>query len=679
MRFVEASFDAFVQMELLDLARALARDPGLELELGLVARLDRSGLKPAAIQDAITATHASSQRETASPGYSCRVTVSQLWNMVPDAVKRAGLLSEVVLLAYGASRYTDTKLVKAYHSEQQGQPLEKLANQLLALAEMWRLEELCRRERPGAAEWLEVRRATLLAYYADRRRLHADREETAELVLFQLFALLYDAESVRTQQDEGLSAPIAAALLAAEGRIRQASGIDGLVQACRDFVAVLRELQVERGVHGMVERDTRSDYFALGLDEVQQSDAEPQQEGLLYDDLTRDNPFVSEGDQQFDDPKQADVREEKQELWSDASEQQLEQTSFLRFQIEAGLSSNLEVNGPARMSDQGDQALALATGSVRQGKQPDPADPEALLAAMQGGANPEAEAHMAMVNRHARAIFAAASAPTALQRSQYLDLLPPVRPLARKLQRTIEQLLEHRRTAVNEHRRFGRPGRKLERLYTEVQPRLFRKKHDPDRQVDAAFLLLVDCSASMADKMLQTRQGLALMHETLRALGIPHEVIGFWEDTDTAASHDWPNTFQVIMDHAACFHPHSGAKLLQLEPQQDNRDGFAIRSLLPRLIPRSEKHRVLIVFTDGRPSAAEYEQEGIPDTFAAVQQARRAGIEVFGVFLAAGSITDGDRAMMRAIYGRSAVIVPRIEELPQRMAQVLRKLLIGAV
>lgn len=45
---------------------------------------------------------------------------------------------------------------------------------------------------------------------------------------------------------------------------------------------------------------------------------------------------------------------------------------------------------------------------------------------------------------------------------------------------------------------------------------------------------------------------------------------------------------------------------MTLEPQDDNRDGVAIRIASERLLQRSHQQRFLIIFSDGEPSAFNY-------------------------------------------------------------------------
>lgn len=47
---------------------------------------------------------------------------------------------------------------------------------------------------------------------------------------------------------------------------------------------------------------------------------------------------------------------------------------------------------------------------------------------------------------------------------------------------------------------------------------------------------------------------------------------------------------------------------------------------------RNQHQRFLIVFSDGEPSAFNYSQDGIIDTYEAVEMSRKFGIEVFNVF-----------------------------------------------
>src|SRR5699024_4919266 len=96
-------------------------------------------------------------------------------------------------------------------------------------------------------------------------------------------------------------------------------------------------------------------------------------------------------------------------------------------------------------------------------------------------------------------------------------------------------------------------------------------------EVDAVFTLLVDCSASMHDKMEETKRGIILFHEVLLRLKIPHSIVGFWEDATEGTTTYQPNYFHHVHDFTDSVYHSNGAAIMQLEPEEDNRDGYSIR------------------------------------------------------------------------------------------------------
>src|SRR5699024_2626563 len=89
-----------------------------------------------------------------------------------------------------------------------------------------------------------------------------------------------------------------------------------------------------------------------------------------------------------------------------------------------------------------------------------------------------------------------------------------------------------------------------------------------------------------------------------------------------------PNYFHIIHSFTDSLYEQNGAKIMQLEPEEDNRDGFSIRIIVEKMLERREKHKFLLVFSDGEPSAANYDDNGIIDTHLAVTEARKQGIDV---------------------------------------------------
>src|SRR5699024_6197784 len=134
------------------------------------------------------------------------------------------------------------------------------------------------------------------------------------------------------------------------------------------------------------------------------------------------------------------------------------------------------------------------------------------------------------------------------------------------LAHTIEKILEHKKVSPRKNLHYGRLSKNLLPLVTEENPRLFYKKDQESPEFDAIFTLMVDCSASMHQKMDETKRGIVLFHEVLNQLKIPHAIIGFWEDVTTINDREQPNYFHMIHSFTDSFYENNGAKIMQLEP-----------------------------------------------------------------------------------------------------------------
>ena len=89
-----------------------------------------------------------------------------------------------------------------------------------------------------------------------------------------------------------------------------------------------------------------------------------------------------------------------------------------------------------------------------------------------------------------------------------------------------------------------------------------------------------------------------MFHETLKSLNIKHEILAFNEDAFEADQRQQPNIIDEIINYNYSIFEKK-ARIMTLEPQDDNRDGVAIRIASERLLQRSHEQRFLIVFSDG--------------------------------------------------------------------------------
>ncbi|WNR42231.1 nitric oxide reductase activation protein NorD [Paenibacillus roseipurpureus] len=631
---LDDKIDAMLHMQLVDLARLFTKRGKLEVEAGFHAHYEES---------------------------ESHMAVSQFWwdYALPD--KTAGMKSDVYLRCLGSAWFTGRETVREYLLYCSTAKLPKLANSLFALCEDMRLERICRGMRPGMGAVFAHRHRLLGGYFHHKLRTHLNKGELADALLL----LVYGWFTGKSWQAE---------LDALEGgqMSRWMSGsyryLEQMEEAryTADVAALCWQMMDE--LSGWLLKDAVSAYFWMQLGSGTEEPLPADYKGELKRAKRLANDDVlpaQEGERQLQG-------QERLPTWH--RESQDHSPGLLRFELERGSRTAAQGSAP-REGDAADGALAITQGRSQRAQRTG-----AAAERRQGLAVPPAAGHgEGEVAAFATATWLLPERPTASQEDGFRRLRERAAPLAKALQRAIRRTLEQKRIAPRGDRRFGRLDKRLTRAVTQELPRLFYKKQAPVPQLDAAFSLLVDCSASMYDKMDETKLGLVLFHETLLSLRIPHEIVGFWEDADRVTEQEAPNLFQVAVDFSSCLAVGVGAALMGLEPQQDNRDGFAIREMTKRLLRRTERQRILLVFSDGEPSAAHYNDIGILDTHEAVLQARRLGIEVISVFLANGAVHETEVIAMRNMYGRSSIVVPNVEKLSEQLVPILRRLLLQSI
>ena len=261
----------------------------------------------------------------------------------------------------------------------------------------------------------------------------------------------------------------------------------------------------------------------------------------------------------------------------------------------------------------------------------------------------------------------------------YKEAVDSVQFEIKDLTSIIQKSMNHQYSDLRENLTKGRLQKNLLNWFIDDQYKLFFKKDAFSRKLDATFTLLVDASASMHDKMEETKKGVVLFHETLKNLDIKHEILGFSEDAFDSDKQNQPNTIEELILYNESTLKQNDARIMTLEPQDDNRDGVALRVATQHLLQRSEAQKFLIVFSDGEPSAFDYAEDGIIDTHEAVIEADKQGIYVFNVFLNQDVIDESIKRTVHNIYGKQSLFVEGVENLPYQLAPLLKKLLLQSI
>lgn len=209
-------------------------------------------------------------------------------------------------------------------------------------------------------------------------------------------------------------------------------------------------------------------------------------------------------------------------------------------------------------------------------------------------------------------------------------------------------------------RRAGGIG--SERIYTAVR----------NVARDLSVCVLVDVSLS-TDSYVEERRVLDVEKEALLALthglsacGDEHAILTFTSHRRHRVDVRTVKDFGERLDHRVV------RRIQALRPGSYTRMGAALRHATSLLEKRPQSHRLLLVLTDGKPNDTDH-YEGryaIEDTRVAVQEARRAGLRLFGV-----TVDEKGRDYLPYIFGPGAyAIFPHVARLPAALPAIYRQL-----
>ncbi len=150
---------------------------------------------------------------------------------------------------------------------------------------------------------------------------------------------------------------------------------------------------------------------------------------------------------------------------------------------------------------------------------------------------------------------------------------------------------------------------------------------------DLAVAILVDVSLS-TDSWVDNRRILDVEKEALTALASGLAACGdaFAIYTFTSRKRHFIR-LTTVKDFATSFSGQILRRIAALRPGYYTRMGAALRHVQQQLTMRPERHRLLLLLSDGKPNDLDYYEGryGIEDTRQAILEARRVGLAVFGI------------------------------------------------
>lgn len=627
LSFIDKNVDPFLKMTLADLARTLADSNNLEVEFTFHSYYKRN---------------------------ENIVTVSHYWTRLLDHNRGDGMKSDIYLRAFGNVHFTDYASVNVYLKATKSLNAPSFRKQLFCLFEDIRIEQAAIKKRPGMIHAFQARREIFQKRFRAQFTIHREKQEWLDALFCAFYLQLIEKPTILPE----LLSPFKPLMREMTATVRNLPDTESVMKFVRSFCDRLPEQW----------DDMTDSYLTMSI--------ESQQNKTSESSLTDKNDLISRSKKKVKDKEDKEGHDEKMPTWH--QEQEQEGDNLLQFDLDEGTKTDLIGEGERKV-ESGNQAFASVQGASRDSDGQNYDEQQPSLNKGKKNAVQATQDSFGEANRHAKVIKKPHRKPTTEEIAAYKSIKADILPVQKPLQQSIKKAIEQKQTAPRNNLHFGRLDKKLLRLITDENPRLFYKKEAETNEWDVTFSLLVDCSASMFDKMEQTKAGLVLFHETLYSLRIPHVITGFWEDALSADELKQPNFFHQTIGYSQSLIPEQGPNILQLEPEEDNRDGFAIRVALHDLLKRQEKRKVLLVFSDGEPSALSYNENGIVDTHEAVLESRRKGVEVIGVFLSNGKPQEKEKETMATIYGHQSLVIPTIEDIPAYLTPLLKRLLLSNV
>lgn len=580
--------------------------------------------------------------------FSNTLITSWFWSHRPHHIEQAGLKTDVLLAAYGY-QHMDIDIVNhVLHNDDFHHT--KFFHQLFKLLEDVRILELIRKERPSTAKYIDLRLDTRLAFTDSQINVYKTKTVFTDLLFLNLeraFLIqnFYDVPSIHPTFDDVL--------------VNMYQYLPNIFQnkTSEDNMYLAERIMYQ--IDDLLKEDMLNEYYYLPQKLYEDIQA------TTFDDLKRTDASNTDGN----DKHQSEEDVETAEAETKAADSETKGGAYLEMELHEGENSEVIAdNDTAREGDSTDDMTDMMTKKGKGSQNTLDHDEGGFIGQNQAfaleGINKNVKVEWKVPNIQPQHILD-------YQHSKN-DVQFEIKDLIQIIKKTIDR--EHQDERHNLTK--GRLQKDLINWFIDDQYKLFYKKQDLSKTFDATFTLLVDASASMHDKMDETIKGVVLFHETLKSLNIKHEILAFNEDAFEADDREQPNIIDEIINYNYSIFEKEGPRIMSLEPQDDNRDGVAIRIASERLLQRSHQQRFLIVFSDGEPSAFNYSQDGIIDTYEAVETARKFGIEVFNVFLSQEAITEDIEQTIHNIYGQFSIFVEGVEHLPSLLSPLLKKLLL---
>lgn len=216
---------------------------------------------------------------------------------------------------------------------------------------------------------------------------------------------------------------------------------------------------------------------------------------------------------------------------------------------------------------------------------------------------------------------------------------------ANVLKRKVEKIFHNMQKPILRGRRTGQLDAAMAYKLAMNQMDCFMKKGEVS-EFDGCAYFLADNSGSMqGNRQENCCKALAKIEHAFQDV-MPLKIVAFNADDCYSVRH------QVLKNWSEKVSSNGSYNFLtHCYANGGNKDGYSIRVATEELLHRPERKKILIVLSDGLPSAYE-KNDGKKDVNDAVRKARKAGISVISIFFG----DDSERSAFVKMYEKNCII-----------------------
>lgn len=216
---------------------------------------------------------------------------------------------------------------------------------------------------------------------------------------------------------------------------------------------------------------------------------------------------------------------------------------------------------------------------------------------------------------------------------------------ANVLKRKVEKIFHNMQKPILRGRRTGQLDAAMAYKLAMNQMDCFMKKGEVS-EFDGCAYFLADNSGSMqGNRQENCCKALAKIEHAFQDV-MPLKIVAFNADDCYSVRH------QVLKNWSEKVSSNGSYNFLtHCYANGGNKDGYSIRVATEELLHRPERKKILIVLSDGLPSAYE-KNDGKKDVNDAVRKARKAGISVISIFFG----DDSERSVFVKMYEKNCII-----------------------